>query len=105
MAAPDTPDARPRRPLAERLARSMLLAPAVVTRTAARAREAEEAWMLRQPRSVRESYVREVVDRGGDALHAEIWMLRQPDGVRESYVREVLEPALEASAGGGGGGR
>jgi hypothetical protein len=24
----------------------------------------------------------------------EAWMLRQPDAVRESYVREVLEPAL-----------
>jgi hypothetical protein len=44
---------------------------------------------------VRESYVREVLDRGDDPVHAEIWMLRQPKAVRESYVREVLEPALK----------
>jgi hypothetical protein len=50
--------------------------------------------MLRQPRGVRESYVREVLDRGGDPRLAEIWMLRQGDEVRESYIREVLEPAL-----------
>jgi hypothetical protein len=76
--------------------RRVLLAPAFVSRTAARAAGArEEAWMLRQPKTVRESYVREVVDRGEDPLHAEIWMLRQPKAVRESYVREVLEPALK----------
>jgi hypothetical protein len=50
--------------------------------------------MLRQSRAVRHSYVREVLDRGGDERLAEIWMLRQSDTVRESYVREVLEPAL-----------
>ena len=77
------------------LARRVLLAPNVVARAAARAAgEREQAWMLSQPREVRESYVREVVDRGEDPLHAEIWMLRQPNAVRESYVREVLEPAL-----------
>lgn len=75
--------------------RRMLLAPAFVSKAAARAAGArEEAWMLRQPKRVRESYVREVVDRGEDPLHAEIWMLRQPEAVRLSYVREVLEPAL-----------
>ncbi len=52
--------------------------------------------MLRQPKSVRASYVREVIDRAGDQeLLAQIWMMRQPDGVRESYAREVLEPRLE----------
>lgn len=77
------------------LARRVLLAPNVVARAAARAAtEREEAWMLCQPRKVRESYVREVVDRGDDPVHAEIWMLRQPKAVRESYVRDVLEPAL-----------
>jgi hypothetical protein len=76
--------------------RRMLLAPNVVSRAAARAAGArEEAWMLKQPRSVRESYVREVVDRSEDPLHAQIWMLRQSSAVRESYVREVLEPMLE----------
>lgn len=53
--------------------------------------------MLSQPREVRHSYVREVLERGGDPLHAEIWMLRQPDRVRHSYIREVLEPQLKSS--------
>jgi hypothetical protein len=78
------------------LARRVLLAPNLVARTAARAAgEREEAWMLSQPREVRESFVREVVDRGEDPLHAEIWMLRQPKAVRESYVRDVLEPQTD----------
>jgi hypothetical protein len=78
------------------LARRVLLAPNLVARAAARtAAKREEAWMLGQPRSVRESFVREVVDRGDDPVHAEIWMLRQPRAVRESYVREVLEPGLD----------
>jgi hypothetical protein len=50
--------------------------------------------MLRQSQATRRSYVREVLDRGGDERLAEIWMLRQPDAVRESYIRDVLEPAL-----------
>jgi hypothetical protein len=78
------------------ITRRVLLAPNLVSRAAARAASArEEAWMLAQPREVRQSYVREVLDRGEDALHAEIWMLKQSDAVRHSYVREVLEPALE----------
>ena len=71
--------------------RGVLLGPAVVRRAAAgRAETAEEAWMLVQPREVRETYVREVLDAGGGELAAQIWMLRQPDAVRESYIREVL---------------
>ena len=50
--------------------------------------------MLKQPRAVRQSFVREVVDKGDDPLLQEIWMLRQTDAVRESYIREVLEPEL-----------
>jgi hypothetical protein len=51
--------------------------------------------MLRQAKSVRASYVREVLDRGGDIeLRSQIWMLGQSDPVRESYAREVLEPRL-----------
>ena len=47
--------------------------------------------MLRRSKAVRASYVREVLDPGGDIdLVTQIWMLRQPDEVRESYVREVL---------------
>ena len=80
---------------ADRLARLVMRGPAFLRRAAAsRARMPEERWMLGQARAVRESYVREVLERGGDERLAEIWMLRQPDAIRESYVREVLEPAL-----------
>jgi hypothetical protein len=73
------------------IARTVLLGPDLVARAAARrAASPEEAWMLGQPREVRESYVREVVDRGDESVHAEIWMLRQSRDVRESYIREVL---------------
>jgi hypothetical protein len=90
MADPEQP-----RTGADRLARLVLRAPNFIRRAAARqARAPEEAWMLQQPRDVRESFVREVLDRGGDERLAEIWMLRQAKAVRESYVREVLEPAL-----------
>jgi hypothetical protein len=79
----------------DRLARLVLRAPSFIRRAAARqARAPEEAWMLQQERAVRESFVREVVDRGGDPRLAEIWMLRQDEAIRDSYVREVLEPAL-----------
>jgi len=48
--------------------------------------------MLRQPRRVRISYVREVMEPAGDEERlTEIWMLRQPDGVRESYIEHVLQ--------------
>jgi hypothetical protein len=71
--------------------RRVLLGPGFVRRLASsRAGEAVEAWMLAQPRDVRESYVREVLDAGGDPVQAEIWMLRQRREVRESYIREVL---------------
>jgi hypothetical protein len=71
------------------LERTILLAPdAVARRAATYAPDAEQAWMLRQPRSVRMSYYREAFERGEVAERA--WMLRQPDAVRESYVIEVL---------------
>jgi hypothetical protein len=73
------------------LARTVLLGPDFVARAAARrAASPEESWMLCQPREVRESYVRDVVDRGDESVHAEIWMLRQSRAVRESYIRDVL---------------
>ena len=73
----------------------MLRAPAFVRKAAARqAREPVEHWMLRQSRSTRASYVREVLEKGGDERLAEIWMLRQPEDVRESYIEQVLVPAL-----------
>jgi hypothetical protein len=79
----------------DRMARLVLRGPGFVRRAAAsQAKAPEERWMLRQPRPVRDSYVREVLDRGGDERLAEIWMLGQSDAVRESYVREVLEPRL-----------
>jgi hypothetical protein len=82
-------------PPPHRLARHVLRAPGFIRRAAAtQAREPVEEWMLRQSRTVRLSYVREVLERGGDERLAEIWMLRQPDTVRESYVREVLMPSL-----------
>jgi hypothetical protein len=78
-----------------RLARMVLRGPAFIRRAAAsQARDPVEAWMLQQSRSVRDSYVREVIDRGGDERLAEIWMLRQPQAVRESYIKEILEPKL-----------
>lgn len=82
----------------ERLARHVLRAPGFVRRAAAtQAKDPVEAWMLRQPDAVRHSYVREVLDRGGDDRLAEIWMLRQPQAVRDSYIAEVLGPALPAN--------
>jgi hypothetical protein len=61
---------------------------------ASQAQHPVERWMLRQSAATRQSYVREVIDRGGDERLAEIWMLRQSKAVRESYIKEVLEPAL-----------
>ncbi|MEA2479964.1 MAG: hypothetical protein QOJ07_1886 [Thermoleophilaceae bacterium] len=86
-------------PTTNRIARAVLLGPDVIARAAAgRVALAEEAWMLRQPRRVRESYVRHVLDAPGDDLAlAEIWMLRQDEAVRESYCRHVLEPRLGAT--------
>jgi hypothetical protein len=72
------------------LERTILLAPdAVARRAAAYAPDAEQAWMLRQPRAVRVSFCREAHGRGDAAERA--WMLRQPAAVRESYISEVLE--------------
>ena len=75
----------------------MLLGPDVLSRAAAsRTSLPEEQWMLRQSKAVRASYVREVLDKGGDVeLRSQIWMLGQSEQVRESYARDVLEPRLE----------
>jgi hypothetical protein len=80
-----------------RFARAVLLGPDVLARAAvSRVESIEERWMLRQPRRVRESYVRDVLDApGDDTLLGELWMLRQSDNVRESYCRTVLEPRLD----------
>jgi hypothetical protein len=73
----------------------VLRAPGLLTRAAAhQAKDPVEQWMLRQPRATRASYVREVLEKGGDERLAEIWMLRQPEAVRQSYIEQVLLPAL-----------
>jgi len=70
------------------LVKRVLLGPASVRRAAAgRAADDRERWMLRQSLDVRRSYVRTVLERGGNE---EAWMLKQPDAVRHSYVAEVL---------------
>jgi hypothetical protein len=66
----------------------VLLGPAPVRKAAARqAVDAKERWMLGQSAEVRRSFVREVIEKGGNE---EAWMLLQPDHVRKSYVAEVL---------------
>jgi hypothetical protein len=81
-----------------RFARAVLLGPDVLSRAAAgRVVTPEEQWMLRQPKSVRVSYVREVLDApGDDELLTQIWMLGQDDAVRASYIHDVLEPRLRS---------
>jgi hypothetical protein len=82
--------------VASDLAREILLAHDIVARAASLAApRADQRWMLSQPRAVRVSYVREVLDRGGGEREQRIWMLRQSAAVRRSYLLEV------ASRGGG----
>jgi hypothetical protein len=54
----------------------VLLGPDVLSRAAAaRTNLPEERWMLRQSKAVRASYVREVLDKGGDVeLRSQIWL-------------------------------
>jgi hypothetical protein len=72
--------------------REILLAPDFVCRAAAAATSGRvQQWMLGQPREVRRSYVREVIDVNGGEHEQRIWMLRAPARVRKSYLREVAE--------------
>jgi hypothetical protein len=72
-------------------ARSVLLAPAAVAGVLAAAEgDPERRSMLRLPREVRRSFVREVIDRGGGRAAQERWVLLQEDRVRESYIERVL---------------
>jgi hypothetical protein len=72
-------------------ARAVLLAPAAVARALAQVDDdPERCWMLRLPRDVRRSFVREVLDAGGGREAQERWLLLQSDAVRLSYVDEVL---------------
>ena len=73
-----------------------LLAPDFIASAAANTTDDPQAkWLLNQPKPVRESYVREVLDANGDrTLRSTAWLLMQPAAVRESYVRNVVEPQL-----------
>jgi hypothetical protein len=72
----------------EWLIKRVLLGPASLRRAAAgRTADPRERWMLKQPTAVRRSFVREVLEKGGNE---EAWMLLQPEAVRKSYVAEVL---------------
>jgi hypothetical protein len=75
--------------------RAMLVAPDRIARAAATVMlDASQRWILRQPRAIRQSFVAEVITRGGgDPIAQERWMLMQDDGVRHSYVRDVLDTA------------
>lgn len=76
--------------------RNALLAPDFIAATAAEASNDPQAkWLLKQPKSVRESYVHEVLDKKGDPdLLSQRWLLTQSDDVRESYVNDVVDPKL-----------
>ena len=70
-------------------ARAVLLSPDLMARAlAARERDPQRRWLLRRPRHVRRSFVREVLENGGDE---ERWMLLQDAETRESYVAEVID--------------
>jgi len=42
---------------------------------------------------VRASYVKDVLEARDEPNAEEIWMLRRSKAVRESYIRDVLRPA------------
>ncbi|HEX4692117.1 MAG TPA: hypothetical protein VH276_15585 [Solirubrobacteraceae bacterium] len=73
--------------------RAVLLGPDLVARTAAgQVRAPEQRWLLRQPRTIRRSFVDRVIDADGDDPNAaERWMLGQNEKVRKSYIAEVLD--------------
>jgi len=52
--------------------------------------EDQERWMLLQHDEVCRSFVEEVLSVAPAPDRQAIWLLRQPRGVRESYVRDVL---------------
>ena len=77
--------------------RSALLAPDFIASAAANTTDDPQAkWLLNRPKSVRESYVRVVIDAKGDRyLLSTGWLLAQSDETRASYVREVVSPQLK----------
>ena len=81
-----------------RMDKAVLLGPAALARMAARsASEPAARWLLQQPRGVRASYVRTVLDAEDEPNAQEIWMLRQPRGVCASYARTVLDAEDESN--------
>ena len=71
--------------------RQVLMAPDAVARAvAAVAPDRKAAWMLRQPRALRQSFADEVLDEADRELAEQVWMLRQPLDVRLSYLEEVV---------------
>jgi hypothetical protein len=77
--------------------RRALLAPDFIASAAANTTDDPQAkWLLNQPKPVRESYVRVVLDAEGDRdLLSTGWLLAQSDETRASYVREVVSPQLK----------
>ena len=74
--------------------RQILLAPDAVARAAVGlAPDREARWMLRQPRSIRRSYVAEVFGREDEAVRQQVWMLHQSREIRDSFVEHVLRKA------------
>ncbi len=74
-----------------RIDKAALLSPTALAHAAAlRAKKPEERWLLRQPRRVRASYVRKVLEAEDVPNAQEMWLLRQATAVMESYISEVL---------------
>ncbi len=94
-------------------ARAVLTGPDFLARGLAAAEQnPQRRWILRRPRTVRRSFVNDVIDTAGDqerwmllqndeTRHSyidevggdrqETWLLRQPRDVRESYVADVID--------------
>lgn len=71
--------------------RQVLMAPDAVARAvAAVAPDRNAAWMLRQPRPLRQSYAEDVLGAADRELAEEVWMLQQPLDIRLSYLEEVV---------------
>lgn len=51
----------------------------------------QERWMLLQSDEVCRSFADEVLSQQATPDRQAIWLLRQPRGVRQSYVRDVLD--------------
>ena len=71
--------------------RQVLMSPDTVARAVAAVSPDRSArWMLRLPRSLRQTYAEDVIGAPDRALAEQVWMLRQPLDVRLSYLEEVL---------------